>query len=442
MKMSATDDIHRTILSDFKSAFPDESVVKFVHAPGRVNLIGEHTDYNGLPVLPMAIDREIIISYSPYSKSFIELINTAEYPPCNFPLSGDIPHYEMGEWGNYVKAGAQALWNWTARHHPEKLPLNGFRGCVGGTIPPGVGLSSSSALVVAIATALVAVNGLNISKPELADLLARGERYVGTEGGGMDQTISIMSEKGKALKIDFFPLRTRPVPLPEGYEIVVANSLVSAKKTGNARLAYNMRVAECKLSLEMFMHDLQIQKAELLRDIYVLKDWPEILAGFPDGPLSLTDIAEYTGKAADDLRQKCLRSFEDDIPDSFYPKERCRHVLTECERVERTVDAMELGDVAVMGALMNESHASCALDYEISCPELDCLVSALRLHGAIGARLTGAGFGGCAVALVKLNDVGKLIDGVWETYYKNIDVSLDRDQVIFACLSVDGARSN
>ena len=436
MMMSATD---AKTLHIFQTTFPDEYKVRFARAPGRVNLIGEHTDYNGLPVLPMAIDREIIIAFSLNPKSFIELVNSADFPPCNFPISGDIPHYEMGEWGNYAKAGAQAIWNWTARHCPEKLPLKGFRGCVGGTIPPGAGLSSSSALIVAVAVALVDVNGINISKPEFADLLAKGERYVGTEGGGMDQAVSIMAEKGKALKIDFFPLRTRPVPLPNSYEIVVANSLVSAKKTGNARSAYNMRVAECKLGLEMLIHDSQIQKAELLRDISTLKDWPNILSSVPDGLLSLTEIAEYTGIAADDLGQKCLQHFTDNMPDSFYPKERCRHVLTEAERVECAADAMERGDAAALGELMNESHASCARDYEISCPELDSLVSLLRSNGAIGARLTGAGFGGCAVALVKSNDVEKLIDGVWKSYYENLDVAPNRDQVIFTCSPVDGA---
>lgn len=443
-------DIYFDVLNTFRSIFPNESMLQFVRAPGRVNLIGEHTDYNGLPVLPMAINREIVIAFSSDPKPFIELISTAEYLTCNFSMSADIPHYEIGQWGNYAKAGAQAIWQWTAKHQPELLPLKGFRGCLGGTIPPGSGLSSSSALVVAIAVALVAVNDLKIGKLELSDLLAKGERYVGTEGGGMDQTVSIMAEERKALKIDFFPLRTHPVPLPANCVFVVANSMISAQKTGNARLAYNMRVAECKLGMEMLLHDshLQSKTTALLKEFSVIPDWQNILDSLPDGPFSLTEIAAYTGLTLDDLRHKCLQKYEADsitLPGCFYPKERCRHVLTEGERVERAVGAMKRGDIAALGILMNESHNSCALDYQISCPELDYLVSVLRSNGAVGARLTGAGFGGCAVALVKSSDVEMLINGVWNAYYKTylsergINTPTDRDQVLFVCSPVNGA---
>ncbi|NLN79742.1 MAG: galactokinase family protein, partial [Armatimonadetes bacterium] len=156
----------------FVSVFGDGEI-EFVRAPGRVNLIGEHTDYNGLSVLPMALDREIAIALSVQPNSAIKLTNIDEsLPPVDFELSFDIEPYPTGHWGNYVKAAAQAIWRWAEAQSPDMLPLKGYRGCVAGSVPPGSGLSSSSALVVASALALVHTNKLPISKPDLAELLA------------------------------------------------------------------------------------------------------------------------------------------------------------------------------------------------------------------------------------------------------------------------------
>lgn len=435
----------------FREVFGGEGDIEFVRAPGRVNIIGEHTDYNGLSVFPMALDREIVIGLTPRQDSRIELTNVVDATPrVAFELSAEILPYETGHWGNYIKAAAQAVWEWTAANSPDSLPLMGVTGCVAGSVPSGSGLSSSSALVVAAATALVYVNKLGISKPDLADLLAKGERYVGTEGGGMDQAVSILAKKGYALKIDFFPLRTTLARVPEGCEIVIANSLVEAKKTGGARAAYNTRVAECKLGLAMLKHVVresrpETESAAMLRDFFdAAPEWADAVAVLPDGAMSLREIARWLGVVEDALRDRCLRARDgsalDPPAEGFRPKQRVRHVLTEGYRVELAAEVMERGDAVELGRLMDESHASCAGDYQVSCPELDELVGALKSAGALGARLTGAGFGGCTVSLVRSEDVPRVLDSVWQSYYVKRAVPADqRDEVLFACSPAAGA---
>jgi len=437
------------VLDRFEEAYPDCREVSLVRAPGRVNIIGEHTDYNGLPVMPMAIDREIVIVFAPGTGSDVDLMSAdPSYPRIRFMMDAEIPKYETGHWGNYVKAAAQAVWNWARSNKPDHLPLAGIRGCVGGSIPPGAGLSSSSALVVAAALALGVE--LHVEKPELAEVLAKGEHYVGTEGGGMDQAVSLMAEKGSALKIDFFPLRTRPVRLPANHAVVVANTMVSANKTGSARVAYNTRVAECRLGLEMLAHASRLSDVRLLRDFMLAEPrWRDVLESLPDGPMTISQIARIVGVEEGEIRRKCLAARDGSlIPEpqgGFQPKKRCRHVLTEGARVELAAEAAEQGDAAALGRLMDESHASCAEDYEISCPELDALVAIMRRSGALGARLTGAGFGGCAIALVPAEQSAELMDAVWRDYYneylrsRGIDTPQDRDSVLFACSPAAGA---
>lgn len=400
----------------FVSVFGDAEI-KYVRAPGRVNLIGEHTDYNGLSVLPMALDREIAIALAANAGPLVELTNVKDsFPLVTFDLSDNIEPYETGHWGNYAKAAAQAIRGWAAANSPESLPLKGYRGCVAGSVPSGSGLSSSSALVVASALALVCVNKLVIPKPDLADLLAKGERYVGTEGGGMDQAASILSKKGYALKIDFFPLRATPVKVPSGCSIVVANSLVVADKTGGALDAYNRRVSECRLGLSL-LKDMVRDSHKEAQSALLLKDFSEKVPQWPD----------------------LIDNLPDDV-DGLKPKMRARHVLTEGNRVELAADAMQRDDAAELGRLMNDSHESCANDYEISCPELDELVDDLRSAGALGARLTGAGFGGCTVALVCTANVDEAMNRVWESYYAKRGINPQRrDEALFACSPAAGA---
>lgn len=408
-------------------------------APGRVNLIGEHTDYNGLPVLPMAIDRDIVLLAAPLDEPVIRLHNAdARFGLREFPARAALEPFEQGDWGNYAKAAVVAVTNWAGIDE-----LSGFEAVIAGDIPPGSGLSSSSAMVVACAKALLHSNGLDMPKEELSELLAKGERYVGTEGGGMDQTVSIMAEAGKALRIDFFPIRARPVPLPEGYSILVCNTLVAAKKSGAARNAYNTRVVECRIGLSLLTQALGIPcdfSPRLLGDLMR----PE--AGTPLE--QLLAAVEYLPEQEDNPSEE-LRRLRDGsllpIPEGgFKIRSRCRHVYTEALRVET---ASDVPGPKTLGDLMNASHESCAGDYEVSCPELDALVRFLLDSGALGARLTGAGFGGCAIALVRDDRAAAVMDSIEDRYYRNYlpntrpDIAVPRDlsTAVFACKPGAGA---
>jgi len=379
--------LYQRAIEAHRRAFADPPEPRVAAAPGRVNIIGEHTDYNGLPVLPMALDREIAIALSPAGSARVSLVSGDGYPPHEFDLAPEIPPAAPGNWGNYARAAGQALWEWAAGHAPDRLPLQGFRGAVAGNIPPQAGLSSSSALVVAAACALVEVNRLPISPVDLADLLARGERYVGTQGGGMDQAASLLSVAGSALRIDFFPLRAQPVPVFPGAAFVVANSMVRAGKTEGARLAYNTRVAECRLGLEMLKaaagrQHPAVGEARLLRDFMeAVPEWREVLARLPQWPLNLRQTADHAGLPAEVL-QPCLRQRDGSLllesAGGFQPVRRCRHVLSEGERVGLAAGALGEGRLEDLGRLLDASHESCARDYEISTGELDTLVAVLR----------------------------------------------------------------
>ena len=233
-----------------------------VIAPGRVNLIGEHTDYNGLPVLPIAIDRGIRIDFRVTGESMVRLDNAStRFEPFEFRLDRPIEAAAQGDWSNYVRAAARGLLD-----HGIALP-RGVTGRVTGNVPIASGLSSSSALVVAAALALLKANGVVVggvsglegypavptgpalSRLELAALMARAERFVGLQGGGMDQAACLHGIAGHALRIDFEPLRVSPVVVPGGWRWVVASSLVRAEKSAGAREAYNERARECREAL-------------------------------------------------------------------------------------------------------------------------------------------------------------------------------------------------
>jgi N-acetylgalactosamine kinase len=394
-----------------------------VRAPGRVNLLGEHTDYNGLPVLPMAIDRSILIAGAARSDRSVGVANTARrFPVRRFELADTIAPYAPGNWGNYAKAAAQGMmrtYGSELRHGADLL--------VDGNIPSGAGLSSSSALVVASALALLAANDVAESYEALAELLPTAERYVGTMSGGMDQATSLLAHAGHALRIDFFPLRVRTVPLPRGYSIVVCHSLVQAEKSGAAKAAYNLRVIECHLACRVLEGVLGARLprglarlgdlATLFPGRSLLEFIPCLAAHVPDRPLRLSEIAELVGTSPERLRNEC--EIEADVGDRFDLLRRVRHVWSEAERVEQAEEALRGGDAAAFGHLMNASHASCRDDYEISCPELETLVTLAKEAGALGARLTGAGFGGCTVNLVADSDVHAFLTRIDRYFYES-----------------------
>lgn len=353
------------IAQAFERAFGSRAT-RCARAPGRVNLIGEHVDYCGLAVLPMAIQREVKIAFTPRGDARARFVNVdaARFGPREFEVSSRIAPASRGDWSNYARAAAQEL---AARFDLRR----GIDACVSGDVPLAAGLSSSSAMVVATTLALLAANELRVPIEDLMELCARAERYVGVDSGGMDQAVSLGGRAGCALRIDFAPVRTRAIPIPDSWRFVVANSGVGAEKSGRARDAYNARVAEC---------------AEALRRVLALpeaSDWPrtwrDLVATVPESRLLAAGRRALDGELS----------------------RRFRHVITEGFRVELAVDALRRGDAGEFGRLMDLSHASLRDDYEVSCPELDACVRVARASGALGARLTGAGFGGCIVALAE-----------------------------------------
>jgi galactokinase len=312
----------------------DDDVRVRARAPGRVNLIGDHTDYTGGFVLPMAVDRATTVSLVRGGGS-VELTSGEEPEPAVVDLGVSDPRSLRPEWARYVGGVVAAV-----------RPAAGGRGRVESTVPVGAGLSSSAALEVALALAV----GFEGSPLELALACQRAEHLAtGTATGIMDQLASAAGRPGHALLIDCASLDVTPVPLPEDVEVVVVDS---GRRRRVAASSYEERRSDCEAAAAVV------------------------------GPLREATVADV-----DALRDPRLRR-------------RSRHVVTENARVLDAVEALRTADVAGVGRLMNASHASLRDDFEVSTPELDQLVDRLTATpGVYGARLTGAGFGGCAVAL-------------------------------------------
>jgi galactokinase len=369
-----------------------------------VNLIGEHTDYNGLPVFPIAIQRDIAILFRERSDNRVLLhdIDPA-FSPREFEITSSITPYRSGDWGNYVKAAAQTICH-------EFGSITGLNGVVSGEVPRAAGLSSSSAMVVAASLALLASNQLQYEPLRLMEMLASGEQYVGTRGGGMDQAISLGGARNTAVKIDFFPLRLTPTPVPSNWRFIVAHSLVVARKSAAAREKYNQRPVECRQALEEFTR----------------------ISGPTERSLSFSQLLSEQGPTT-------VLATADEILKSTSLK-RFRHVVSEGARVEEARGAMLAGDMNCFGELMNESHESLRKDFEVSCPELDELVQICRAGGASGARMTGAGFGGCAVALCDESDVPLLCTHLEEGFYRSKQAVTSVPEHLIVVEPSDGAQ--
>lgn len=388
-----------TLLREFPQRFPGAVARVRIRAPGRVNLIGEHTDYNGLPVFPMALQREVRIACAPRADASVCMENVdARFGRREFEIASAIAPFASGDWGNYAKAAAQML---VARAGIAR----GADLLVEGDVPLAAGLSSSSALLVACTLALLAVNEAEIERTELMELCAQAERYVGTQSGGMDQAICLGGRAGHALVIDFAPLRLEAVRMPDDWRFVIADTGVKAEKSGAARVAYNARTAECRTALEHLRASWSDAPAS----------WYELVAS-----VRTEELVERAGRALDDV---LLRRF--------------RHVVSEGARVRQARDAMLAGDAERFGALMDASHRSLRDDYEVSCAELDELVRLARESGALGARLTGAGFGGCIVALARASDAERVEQVLRARYHS--PRGLDGASSVLVARASDGA---
>jgi galactokinase len=275
------------------------------------------------------------------------------------------------------------------------------------------GLSSSSALVIAVGRALLQANELHIPTLELAEEMARAERYTGTQGGGMDQAISLGGKTGHALRLEFFPLRAYESPIPPQWRFIVAHTLVRAEKSGPAQEAYNQRNRECQEALATLRRALAEegwQEAESLT-------YAELLTRVPLKELLPLAEAHLTGPHLS----------------------RFRHVVTEAVRVYEAEEAMRRGDLLSFGILMDASHESLKADYEVSSGELNQLVEIARRSGAAGARLTGAGFGGCMVALSGPGRTERILHALETEYYRPRSLHGPLSHVLFVAEPSEGA---
>lgn len=376
-------------------------------APGRVNLIGEHIDYNDLPVLPMALQKEVRVALRPRDDGLVVLHNTnAEFPAVEFEIEPSIPPDDPGDWANYLKAPANEL----ARRFAI---WRGFDGIVESDLPVASGLSSSSALVNAVGLALAHINEVSTEPRALAAVMADAERYTGTQGGGMDQAISLGARGRHAARISFDPLRLRHVGVPEDWCVVVADTGVRAEKSGPLQTTYNRRRLECEEAFQIVSsHVARTDATEKLTTSY-----PELVAAL--------DVDTLVAAAETVLQGNLLRRF--------------RHVVTESARVELAVDALLAADVGGFGDLMDASHGSLRTDYGVSSSELDQLVAIAREGGARGARLTGAGFGGCIVALADRWTVGGVLETLVGEYFEPRGLTDRIDDRVFIAVPSAGA---
>jgi galactokinase len=342
--------------------------VRVVRSPGRVNLIGEHTDYNEGLVLPAAIDREIRLGYLPTADRRVELTRLDSGERLGFHLED--PYRSTGTWIDYAAATAAALTE-------AGLPTNGLRGVIASSLPENAGLSSSAAIELAVAWALLGDAADGIDRLALAQICQRAENgFVGVQSGLMDQFAVSCALAGVALLLDCRSLEWRAVALPEGVALVVCH-------TGSQRRLeaseYNVRRAECEAAVEGLARlDPAIRS---LRDVS-----PELLAR---GAASLDPVVAR----------------------------RAAHIVAENERVRAVVAAFETGDLAAIGAAFHAGHVSLRDLFEVSSPELDALVEiAESVPGVVAARMTGGGFGGCTVNLVRPEAIDAFTAAVLERY--------------------------
>ncbi|HEY8767138.1 MAG TPA: galactokinase [Dehalococcoidia bacterium] len=348
-------------------------------APGRVNLIGDHTDYNAGFVLPAAIDRTVAVALAPRDDEVIRAYSL-DYDQCDEFQAGRVRRFAGSRgWRDYLRGVVWALCD-------SQYAVAGADLAIAGDVPKGAGLSSSAAIEIALAGGLMAAAGITVDRRLLALLCQRAENFfVGVQSGIMDQYASALGQAGHALLIDCRSLEAEPVPLAAGVAIVVVDSKLARRL---ADTPYNRRREEC---------------AEAART------------------LGIDSLRAATTEMLSRLSGDLLK--------------RAHHVVSENARVLAAAQTLRTGDLDRLGALMAESHASMRDDFEASSPEIDLLVElAQRTDGVIGARVTGAGWGGCTVNLVRENTVDTFAGQVAGEYARRTGLAAEFD----ICRAVDG----
>ena len=458
-------------------------------APGRVNLIGEHIDYEGYSVLPMAISLDTLVAIAPCDTHNEVVVHNVspQYQAGRFAAD---PSIQVGDgsvqppivpsnvpdalmqipfWIRYVQCGYKGIFDFVASKAKEakqtkeggsedKAALTmperkGLHVLVDGKVPLGSGLSSSSALVCAASIAIMEAHGLSLAKEDVAELARVCERYIGVISGGMDQAISVMADRGSAKLIRFNPVRGTKVKLPKEATFVIANSIVESRKAETASGKYNLRVLECMLASFVLAKAIGVPHDKAL-EVTTLKQVEDLVPGEDIVYLAKQHLkaGKYTGPMVEELLGVTLEEhFKDNDAllksiafarggdgegggeggkkvkegPGFHLQARALHVYTEAKRVDTFVSICKDAKAAPMdkllrlGKLMRESHKSCRELYDCSSPELDELVELSEgIDGQLGARLTGAGWGGCIVAYVLEKDVNAFIERMYEGYYK------------------------
>lgn len=373
--------LQQIVTEQFRAQFGAEPTL-IVRAPGRVNLIGEHTDYNDGFVLPMAIDRAVWIALRPRADHTVNLYSVDFSQAAAFDLN-DFSNEKNG-WIEYVKGVA-----WALLFNGHRL--QGWEGVVAGDVPIGAGLSSSAAMEMATARAFSAVTGFAWDAVQMAKVGQRAENeWIGVKSGIMDQMISAAGREGYALLIDCRSLDAQPAPLPHGTIAVV---LDTSTRRGLVDSAYNERRAQCEAAAQFF----GVRK---LRDVTA-----EQFAAKADGLDPLT-------------------------------RKRALHVITENSRTLQAVEAMRADNAELLGKLMDASHTSLRDDFEVSSDALNTIVECAKAQkGCYGARMTGAGFGGCAVALVDIAQADSFVSGAAQAY----SVKTGLTPNIYVCKATNGA---
>lgn len=383
------------LISTFVDLFGSSPTI-LARAPGRVNLLGEHVDYNAGPVLPAAINRAVCLAASATPPGILQLFARDLKKHISIGLDQlesktDLDGYPLPRWALYPAGVAWAL-------QEEGLLVSGLQTVYASDIPIGSGLSSSAAVEMAFAVTWQMLGGWQIERMTLAQLCQRAENeYVGVACGLMDQFASAHGVEGHALYFDARSLEWEALPLPGDTVLVIADSGV---RRSLANSAYNQRRAECEQAVELLRHFLP--HIQTLRDV------------------STTEFA----------------AFSENLPPVV--RRRAEHVVKEIHRVHTAVTALRLGDQHTFGALMYAGHASMRDLYEASTPELDALVDIAReLPGCYGARLTGAGFGGCTINLVTESGSVDFINNLKAAYTRHTG----REALVYICQASEGAKA-
>ncbi len=416
---------YQAALGAFRQRYGHKGPITIIRAPGRVNLIGEHTDYNHGYVLPAALDKDILILARARSDYQINLANfETTFASQSFTISEQIPSAPIGDWSNYARGAAQVITQFMGRKPPGLDILVMAAPPFG--VPRGAGLSSSTAFTVAMATTIQTLAGWHIPPQQMTQLCSDAEWYVGTRGGIMDQFAALFGQRDHALFLDCRPgangsYHYQTLRLPKSHRLLIVDSGVHHTNTRNE---FNQRVGACRAGVGLLRY--HFPEITHLRDVQST-DWTQLEALLPERVTA--DTLQHNGITLGELPGL-------DMNAELRVRACCRHVWSENGRVVHALDALESEDVQTLGELLDAAHLSARDDYAISCPEIEVLVqSAREVDGVFGARLTGAGWGGCMIALVHQEAVTEFQRHVQRRYA----AVTNRNAAIFPCKAGPGA---